>query len=94
MPIISSERKTMSNKGSTSIVGYIAMLMIAGAALGHGEAPISQGGLQANALAFRDSAYAEPIQSRHVRIEIDGKAYDAVLLESHDAVSDKIRLTF
>lgn len=82
----------MSNKGSTSIVGYIAMLMIAGAALGHGETPISSNGLQANVLAFRDSTYAEPLQSRHVRIEIDGKSYEAVLLD--EAVSDKIRLTF
>ncbi len=86
----------MSNKGTTSIVGYIALLMIAGASLGHGESPVSAYGLQTNALAFRESpspAFLIPRESRMVRIEIDGKVYDAFLLEK-EVETDKLRLSF
>ncbi|MDQ1343686.1 MAG: hypothetical protein QG650_406 [Patescibacteria group bacterium] len=85
----------MSNKGSTSIVGYIAMLMIAGAALGHGEPSFSSSALQTNAIAFRDTdpSYFLPQESRRVRISIEGKTYDAFLLDE-DVVSDKIRMSY
>ncbi len=87
----------MSNKGTTSIVGYIAMLMIAGAALGHGEAPLSAYGLQTNAIAYHETAsspsFLVPRDSRLVKIEIEGKSYDAFIIAS-DVETDKLKLSF
>lgn len=86
----------MSNKGTTSIVGYIALLMIAGASIGHGGTPVSAYDLQTNALAFRETpspSFLIPRDSRLVRIEMNGKTYDAFIIEP-EIETDKLRLSF
>ncbi len=70
--------------------------MIAGASLGHGGAPVSAYGLQTNAVAFRESpspAFLIPRESRRVKIELDGKTYDAFIIEP-EVETDKLRLSF
>ena len=59
------------------------MLMIAGASLGHDETPFSPYSVGANASAYRtaaDRSYFVVEDARKVRIEIDGKTYEALLV--------------
>lgn len=83
----------MPKKGTTSIVGYIAMLMIAGASLGHGGTGYGNSDFQTNALAFRNSGEIrrEIPEGRRFRVQIDGRTYDAVIVGEAD---QEIRLSF
>lgn len=69
------------------------MLMIAGASLGHDEARFSPYAVGANAAAYRsaaDRSFFVVEDARKVRIEIDGRTYEALLV-SEIPQNEKIR---
>jgi hypothetical protein len=72
-------------KGTTGVVGYIALLMIFAASFGNGTFPAS-GGFSASAVEWRDGVGAvaiskSPAATDRFRFQVSGRTYEARVVD-------------